>query len=137
MQDSPKYTLVVDDDPTMQMVLQGMVEKAGYITFNIYDPVTGKREQARNFDYLTPYQEKMMSTQPDMIVQFAHHLEKVYKEKGFDKPIITADSYVTLNGRRSRRFIDPGFDLTTAEDGWRHKTWIIPFDENMELSHEY
>ena len=30
MQDSQKYILVVDDDPTMQMILQGMVEKAGY-----------------------------------------------------------------------------------------------------------
>jgi len=30
MQNPVKYVLVVDDDPTMQMILQGMVEKAGY-----------------------------------------------------------------------------------------------------------
>ena len=30
MQDTQKYVLAVDDDPTMQMILQGMVEKAGY-----------------------------------------------------------------------------------------------------------
>ncbi len=30
MQDTIKYVLVVDDDPTMQLILQGMVEQAGY-----------------------------------------------------------------------------------------------------------
>lgn len=113
-----------------------LMEKAGYTTFTIFDPVTGKREQARNYDYLTPNQEKMMSTQPDMIVQFAHHLKKEYIKKGFVEPIITADSYVTLNGERSKRFIDPNVDLTKVVDDWSHKSWILPFAGTKEFSHE-
>ena len=106
-----------------------LMEKAGYVTFHIYDPVTGKMEQARNYDYLTPSQEKQMSTQPDMILQFAHFLKKEYQHKGFVDPKVTAESYVTLNGRKSKVFIDPKVDLTAISRGWQHKNWIMPFEE--------
>ncbi len=106
-----------------------LMEKAGYITFHIYDPASGKMEQARNYDYLTPSQEKQMSTQPDMILQFAHFLKKEYLQKGFLDPQITAESYVTLNGRKSKIFIDPQVDLTKIARGWSHKEWVMPFEE--------
>ena len=35
-----------------------LMEKAGYTVFNVSDPVTGKKEQVQNYDYLTPNQEK-------------------------------------------------------------------------------
>lgn len=106
-----------------------LMEKAGYIVFNIYDPVTGKKEQARNYDYLTPNQEKMMSTQADMILQFAYFLKTEYQKKGFVDPIITVESYVTLNGRRSRPLIDPTVNLAALKDSFAHKSWILPFEE--------
>ena len=107
------------------------MEKAGYTVFNIFDPLTGKKEQASNYQYLTENQEKMMSTQPDMILQFAHYLEKEYQNKGFQKPQVTVDSYVTLNGRRSKQFIDPTIDLTGIEEGFQHKQWILPNHETV------
>lgn len=103
-----------------------LMEKAGYTVFNVHDPQTGKFEQANNHEYLTPVQEKMMSTQPDMILQFAHYLEEVYREKGFVDPAITVESFVTLNGRRSQRFINPQRDLTLEPPGLRHKSWVLP-----------
>jgi hypothetical protein len=75
-------------------------------------------------DYLTPVQVKMMATQPDMIVQFAHFLENEFKKQGIADPVITAHAYVTLNGNGSRLYIDPTVDLTTVEDSFRHKDWI-------------
>ena len=71
-----------------------------------------------------------MATQPDLILQFAHFLEKQYREQGLGDVAITAESYVTLNGRRSRPFIDSTIDLTTVCPGFGHKTWILPFEEN-------
>ena len=106
-----------------------LMEKAGYIVFHIYDPATGKIEQANNYKYLTKTQEKQMSTQPDMILQFAHFLKEKYKEKGFINPQITAESYVTLNGRRSKPFIDPKVNLVEMEEGWGHKTWVLPLEQ--------
>ena len=53
-----------------------LMEKAGYAVFRVHDPATGRRWEASNYEHLTPNQEKMMATQPDMILQFAHHLEE-------------------------------------------------------------
>ena len=63
-----------------------LMEKAGYAQFEVADPVSGKTEFVPNYLYLTPNQEKMMSTQPDMILQYAHFLAKEYKKKGFNNP---------------------------------------------------
>src|SRR5690606_5724759 len=49
-----------------------LMEKAGYAIFHITDPESGRSWEANNYDFLTPNQEKMMATQPDMILQFAH-----------------------------------------------------------------
>ena len=109
-----------------------LMEKAGYIVFHVYDPITQKMEQVNNYKYLTKTQEKQMSTQPDMILQFAHFLKEQYQEKGFINPQITAESYVTLNGRRSKPFIDPTVNLLDIEEGWAHKNWILPFEVNYK-----
>ncbi len=106
-----------------------LMEKAGYTVFHVHDPRTGKTWEVSNWDYLTPNQEKMMATQPDMILQFAHFLEGEYQKKGMEDVEITADSYVSLNGRRSRRFIDPSVDLTQVRQGFAHKDWILPFED--------
>ena len=106
-----------------------LMEKAGYVVFHVYDPETGKMEQVNNYQYLTKTQEKQMSTQPDMILQFAHFLKDIYQEKGFLQPQITAESYVTLNGQRSKPFIDPTINLLEIEEGWGHKDWVLPLEE--------
>ena len=103
-----------------------LMEKAGYVVFHVYDPETGKIEQVNNYKYLTKTQEKQMSTQPDMILQFAHFLKNKYQEKGFVAPQITAESYVTLNGQRSKPFIDPTINLLDIKEGWEHKDWVLP-----------
>lgn len=103
-----------------------LMEKAGHATFRIEDDL-GKKEFVQNYDYLTPQQEKMMSTQPDMMLQFAHHLYDVYKEKGFKDPKVYCTSKVTLNGRRSQAFTDPAIDLAKQARGFSHKNWIFAF----------
>lgn len=109
-----------------------LMEKAGHTTFTVYNPSTDREWQVQNYKYLTPNQEKMMATQPDMILQFAHYLEKQFKQQGMKDLKITARSYVTLNGRKSRLMIDPNKDLTEIKKGFSHKEWITPFDENQK-----
>jgi len=101
-----------------------LMEKSGYATFYVADPETGRRGQVFNYDYLTPQQEKMMATQPDMIWQFARIIEEDYKTKGVKNPVVTAEVYATLNGRRSKLLIDPEIDLTKVADGLGPKPWI-------------
>jgi hypothetical protein len=107
-----------------------LMEKAGSIFFYVKDSETGRQTEILNSHYLTQNQEKMMSTQPDLILQFAHFLEEEFKKKGFRDPIVTAEGYVTLNGRGSQLFLDRTVDLTLQEDGFHHKKWILPFRDN-------
>ncbi|MBE2223060.1 MAG: HTTM domain-containing protein, partial [Anaerolineae bacterium] len=56
-----------------------LVEKTGHATFFVRNPETGREWIALPSDYLTLQQEKQMSFQPDMIVQFAHFLAEQYE----------------------------------------------------------
>lgn len=105
-----------------------LMEKTGTAFFYIRDPATGQETEIHNRAYLTPNQEKMMATQPDMILQYAQLLKKVFQQKGLAKPQVRAEVYVSLNGRGSRMFIDPQADLAAQQEGLGAKTWILPFD---------
>ncbi len=106
-----------------------LMEKAGLVTFYVKDPASGREGEADHNMYLTPNQEKMMSTQPDMILQFAHFLEEQYKKEGIKDPQVRAECYVTVNGRGSRLYLDPTIDLTQQKESFRHKAWILPFGQ--------
>lgn len=103
-----------------------LMEKAGAAYFTVVDEESGNSVEISNADFLTLQQEKQMSFQPDMILQFAHHIAEVYKEKGFSKPAVYADVYVTLNGRGSQQFIDHKVNLVNQKEGFHNKTWILP-----------
>lgn len=104
-----------------------LMEKAGTVFFYVKDPATGRQGEVVNSDFLTPNQEKMMATQPDMILQFAHFLADHYRKQGIANPVITAESYVTLNGSGSRPFLDNTIDLAKQRESFAPKAWILPF----------
>jgi hypothetical protein len=106
-----------------------LIEKAGYAQFIVKDD-SGRAEIINNNSFLTKLQEKMMSTQPDMILQYAHMLRDHYAANGFKSPSVYADVYVTLNGRLSKPFVYPAIDLAKETESFRHKSWIThPTDE--------
>ncbi len=107
-----------------------LMEKTGYAQFVVQD-ATGKRVGVNNSEFLTPNQEKMMATQPDFLVQYAHLLRTEYAKRGMVQPKVTATVYVALNGRRSRLFVDPEVDLAAQTDGWAHKQWIKLYDDKI------
>ena len=102
-----------------------LMEKAGTAFFYVTDPETGNRGEVNNCDFLTPNQEKMMATQPDLILQYAHIIKDEVESRGIKNPVINAEIYVTLNGSRSKLFIDPEVDLTTLKDDFKPKDWIF------------
>ena len=109
-----------------------LMEKVGYITFKVVDKKNGTSFAVDNTDFLTSYQEKQMSFQPDFILEYAHYLKRHFASQGHENIAIYADSYVALNGRRSQQFVDPTVDLTAIEDSFAHKTWILPFNGTIK-----
>lgn len=102
-----------------------LMEKIGYSTFKI-EQENGTYFYVKNEDHLTSYQEKQMSFQPDFILEYAHYLGEFYKKKGVDNIKVFADSFVSLNGRKSQRFVDPDINLLEIKDSFRNKEWILP-----------
>ena len=81
--------------------------------------------------YLTEYQEREMSAQPDLILQLAHRI-------GADYPgaEVYVDALVSLNGRPVTHVVDPELDLMSVEDGHGVGTWILPAPGGPPLSSE-
>ena len=107
-----------------------LMEKGGIAFFYVRDARTGRKWEVTNSQFLTPLQERMMATQPDMILQYAHHLHDIYQKKGIADPILTVESYVTLNGSGSRLYIDSTVDLARQQENFLPKKWIRPYENS-------
>lgn len=105
-----------------------LIEKAGMAEFTVKDK-TGKRLVVNNRDFLTTFQEKMMSTQPDMILQYAHFLGGFYANSGFKDPEVYVDSYVALNGKMGRPLVNSKVDLMKEKESLFHKKWILLYND--------
>jgi hypothetical protein len=110
-----------------------LMEKAGYANFKIVDGKTKKYFYIDNSDFLTLYQEKQMSFQPDFILEYAHILGAHFKSQGHQNIEVYVDSYVALNGRLSTRHINPKVDLYKQKESFKHKNWILPFSSEIKI----
>ena len=88
--------------------------EGGVATFRLRDRATGASWTVDPRRELTPLQASMMATQPDMIADYARHLAVEARRTGRGDVEVRADVFVTLNGRPSRRYVDPDADLARA-----------------------
>ena len=109
-----------------------LIEKMGYTSFKIVDADTGNYFYVDNTEFLTPLQEKQMSFQPDFILEYAHHLGNHFKSQGHENTQVFVDSYVALNGRLSQPFINPKVNLYQEKESFKHKNWILPFNDEIK-----
>jgi hypothetical protein len=109
-----------------------LMEKAGYAHFRVVEGTTGRQFYIDNTDFLTAFQEKQMATQPDFILEYAHFLRDHFEAQGYQEVEVYVESYVALNGRISRPYIDPGVNLAEIHHSFKHKDWILPFDDEIK-----
>ena len=72
-----------------------------------------------------------MAFQPDFILEYAHHLAEYYKINHNRNIAVYADSYVSLNGRSTKRYVDPTIDLTTRSRNLIPIDWLLPFNDTI------
>lgn len=108
-----------------------LMEKSGATEFKVVDGKTGEYDWVSPSTYLNRTQEKQMSFQPDLILQFAHFLGNKYRQAGMQKPQVYVRSAVSLNARPSQPIIDESVDLMKLEDGWEHKEWITEWNDEI------
>ncbi len=110
-----------------QMKLRDKDAKA---TFFVRDPATGREWRVAPERYLLRHQAREMESRPDMILQFAHHLARVWAEQREIPGVeVRARVCASLNGRKPALLIDPQRDLARVEHSLRHADWILPLKE--------
>ncbi|MDP4827846.1 MAG: HTTM domain-containing protein [Flavobacteriales bacterium] len=102
-----------------------LMEKSGDVQFRVSD-TCGHSYIVEPSQQLTKLQYTQMSTQPDLILQYAHHIAKL-NSRDCAVTSIHAESYVSLNGRGSRPFIDPAVNLLEVTDNGDRLTWLMPY----------
>ena len=108
-----------------------LIEKIGYTNFKLRSPNDGTSFMVDSSQHLTPFQLKQMSFQPDFILEFAHYLGEKYSTEN-NKVEVYAESFVALNGRPSKRFIDPDINLINEQESFKDKTWILPLEDEIK-----
>lgn len=108
-----------------------LMEKAGYVQFKVVEPQTGKARYVDNAEFLTPFQEKQMSFQPDFILEYAHFLADEYGKRGIQAPEVYVESYVGLNGRSSQQFVRPDVNLLTIQASDPRINWLTPLSDEI------
>jgi len=108
-----------------------LIEKIGYTNFKVKNPNDGTSFMVDSSQHLTPFQLKQMSFQPDFILEFAHYLGEKYSTEN-NKVEVYADSFVALNGRPSKRFIDPDINLINEQESFKDKKWILPLEDEIK-----
>ena len=102
------------------------------LDFLLHDKEQQKKILIRNRDFFTPLQIEVMATDPDKILQGAHHIAEKYLETHESEQIaVTVRSRLRLNGRKSQFLIDPEVDLLTQGRTFKHKDWVMPLAEPL------
>lgn len=102
--------------------------KTGKISYRVVDPETQRRWTVDPAEELTSRQVRKLVGRPEFILQYAHHLDEVYRERhGVADPQVYADAFVSLNYRKRQRFVDPDVDLSAERPSFGSYTWVLPF----------
>jgi vitamin K-dependent gamma-carboxylase len=96
-------------------------EKNGSVTYRVEDQGTSVDVPASR--YLDDRQLREFATQPDLILQLAHHIKRDYAARGRDVRVY-AEAYASWNGRPRAKLIDEQHDLGSDQDDLTAKSWI-------------
>jgi hypothetical protein len=118
---------VLWDEQGMRFAWKVMVrEKNGSITYLVESPREKRTWYVSPHEYLTDRQERELCSQPDLILQLAHHIKRDFVEKGHADVAVLVEALVSLNGRPAALMIDPNVDLSSISDGIAKASWIVP-----------
>lgn len=99
-----------------------LAERSGHVEFFAFDPATQRRWRLSTRGELTPWQERLMAQEPELIRQFALHLAEKLHREGNPATEVRADAFLALNGRPHARLLRPDINLA----GPLTPDWILP-----------
>ncbi len=110
-------------------------DRRGTAHFTVRDPATGRTWAVEPHDVLPKRHAERVATNPDMVLQFAHHLAKSWaQERSVPRVEVRARVFCSLNGREPALLIDPQRDLARAERTWRDYDWVLPLEASRSAA---
>ncbi len=105
--------------------------KGGYVNFKVVNPENDSTVMVDKSKYLTPKQQRVIATRPDMCWQFVQVLKKDFAEKGWPNAEIYAVGKVRLNGRNSQPLYNPKKNLAQVEwHRFKKSDWLLPMEQD-------
>jgi hypothetical protein len=101
-------------------------EKNGSITYLVSSKKAARTWYVEPRRYLTDRQARELQSQPDLVLQLAHHVARDFRARGYDDVEVRAEALVSLNGRSAAPMIDKNVDLARVSDDLGKATWILP-----------
>lgn len=101
-----------------------LMEKNGYTSIILKDPKRKTQMEIDQDQYLTPFQQQQMKSQPDMILQFSRYIGDEFRNINGYKPEIYVQSRMSLNGRRGQPFTNEQLDIYSIPDPMK-AGWIL------------
>jgi len=106
-----------------------LTEKAGLLTFAVTDPATGEQWMVEPTMVLTDWQARQASIRADLTLAAAHLVAEALERRGHADVEVRADSWVSFNGRRRQRLIDPAVDLAALGRPSQASAYVLPLDQ--------
>ncbi|MDU8886782.1 HTTM domain-containing protein [Yeosuana sp. MJ-SS3] len=103
--------------------------KHGYANYKVINKDTGKEIPITLQQFLTPKQERVASSKPDVIWQFSQYLKEHFKNQG-QEVLVFVDARISVNGKPYKKLINSKVDLANTEwNAFKHSDWILPSNE--------
>jgi vitamin K-dependent gamma-carboxylase len=100
--------------------------KVGEAVFTVTHPRSGQTWTIKPKDHLSPHQLIKMTTKPELILLFSHHLAEQKRREGYDAVEVRVRVMVSLNGREPQLLIDPNVDLAKEDVSLLPARWVVP-----------
>jgi hypothetical protein len=100
--------------------------KKGRVFFHVLNKHTGVQAKIDPCVSLSLRHCRKMSTRPDMILQYAHHLRDTRMAAGDRAVAVQVEALARLNQREAQRLVDPTVDLAQVPRNLWPADWIVP-----------
>ena len=103
-----------------------VTERSGVATFRVTDPETGRVDLVFPTDDLAAHQATYVSSRPEALRQYAHHLADRWEHDHGRRPEVRVDAWVSVNGSERARIVDPTVDLASESSSVSRPPWVRP-----------
>jgi hypothetical protein len=107
------------------MMLRG---KEARLALRLHEPATGRSWSEAPAKYLVARQVRKVAGDPEMILQLARHVARVYAAQG-RKVEVRVDAFARLNGRPESRLVREDVDIAGEQPRLDTFDIVLPFDD--------